>query len=227
MAHPVSYDKDSRPTKVKIWEADKDVQKMAGKYATLEPYQYEQVPQYQYEDMNKYGSASGSGSGSGNGSGSGSGSKTVHDCISYNMYRYDYYQIFPVVFRGRRRDLPENRHVGLWCAPLRGDTHYFFHIEGRAGYFAYECRENYDPMDSGQFEVKCEAGTTSRAITSSELKRIMESVPIDNTSRSFNCQLWVGAALERLQQEGLLTEREVYNGIDNMAEGIMQARHGW
>ncbi|KAI0391531.1 hypothetical protein F5Y17DRAFT_478534 [Xylariaceae sp. FL0594] len=131
----------------------------------------------------------------------------------------------PVVYRNDDCDAAKFRHTGLWCQPVgEKASHYFYHVQGIQGEFQYQCRVDYNPNTSQKLEKVCDAATTLKSITSSELKHIMESVHVAK-DREFSCQHWVGNALEKLVEVGLLTQQQSDDGLDNMLAVVAQARY--
>jgi hypothetical protein len=57
-AYPATYDKDGRADTMKMYATKKEIKKVTPKYETLEPYKYEEVPQYQYADLSGASSSS-------------------------------------------------------------------------------------------------------------------------------------------------------------------------
>ena len=78
-------------------------------------------------------------------------------------------------------------------------------------------------MDSNNFATSVWVGTTHQALTSTELLGQMQACPVANNDLEFNCQLWVGEALNRMQRAGYFTEEEVDIAEDSMVEATLEA----
>ncbi|RSL46722.1 hypothetical protein CEP51_015891 [Fusarium floridanum] len=133
------------------------------------------------------------------------------------------YKIYVAVHKGDPVDFSKFRHTGLWCVPEDGSSHYYFHVKGLTGAFAFERRKNFDPTTSRTFAKKVRVGKTRHPLTSSELSRQMESVDVLNYDAEFNCQQWVDFALRTLYHAGYLTGEQYDTGLNGMIDATMEA----
>lgn len=70
------------------------------------------------------------------------------------------YKIYIAVHKGDPVDFLKFRHAGLWCVPEDGSSHYYFHVKGLTGAFAFERRKNFDPTTSMTFAKKVRVSKT-------------------------------------------------------------------
>ena len=57
-----------------------------------------------------------------------------------------------------------------------------------------------------------------------EVARIMYSVPRDNFDPEYNCHSWISKALDKLANEGFLTEEEADEGATKMIRATLEAK---
>jgi hypothetical protein len=98
------------------------------------------------------------------------------------------------------------------------------HITGPNRLYELEIRDNYDPSTSVTLAKEVSVGRLTRPLTKAQLASIICQTPIDNTISSFNCQTWVGDALERLATAGYLTQKDCNDGVYRMIDVTMEAR---
>jgi hypothetical protein len=92
-----------------------------------------------------------------------------------------------------------------------------------------EARDHYDPNSSTSLKFAGEVvvARLRRAVTKSEIRSILrEGAPTRNRDPEFNCQIWVGDALQVLVNAHLITREERSNGISGMIDVTMEARDG-
>lgn len=76
---------------------------------------------------------------------------------------------------------------------------------------------------SRSFAKEVPVGPLRVPMTRSQIKAFTSSTPLDNSSREFNCQVWVDAALKRLSDEGYLLIEDYSRGVDGMVDATMEA----
>ncbi|KAJ4201205.1 hypothetical protein NW767_006857 [Fusarium falciforme] len=133
------------------------------------------------------------------------------------------YKIYIAVYKGDPMDFSKFRCTGLWCVPEDVSSHYYFHVKGLTGAFAFERRKNFDPTTSRTFAKKVRVGKTQHPMSSSELVRQMESVDVLNHDAEFNCQQWVDFALGTLYHAGYLSGGQYDTGLNGMTDATMEA----
>ncbi len=130
-----------------------------------------------------------------------------------------------IVFSGSPVDAPQYRHTGLLIQDLAQDNttlkRRFLHVTGSAGVFARE-EDSRNPRKSELF-VGAVHLATIRA-SGSSLRNAIWSTPVNNADRGWNCQNYVGDALESCAREGLISEEQIDYAIDGMVDLVQQAR---
>jgi hypothetical protein len=129
-----------------------------------------------------------------------------------------------VVFVGEPLDYQKYRHTALCLRPNNGGTSMIIHIIGPNMSYVLQTRDNYDPSTSRNFAKEVSAGTLRTPMAKTQLASLIYQTPIDNSSREFNCQTWVGDALQRLATAGYITQKDCDGGIDRMVEATMEAK---
>ncbi|KAI3332794.1 hypothetical protein F4824DRAFT_282646 [Ustulina deusta] len=130
-----------------------------------------------------------------------------------------------IVFSGSPVDAPQYRHTGLLIQDLAQDNttlkRRFLHVTGSAGVFARE-EDSRNPRKSELF-VGAVHLATIRA-SGSSLRNAIWSTPVNNADLSWNCQNYVGDALESCAREGLISEEQIDYAIDGMVDLVQQAQ---
>ena len=137
------------------------------------------------------------------------------------------YTLHIVVFRSEPLDYQKFRHTALWLVPEEEDgPQLFCHVTGLTMEFEFEVRRDYDPQSSAKFEKAILVGTTTQALTESEILGELEDTAIMNDDPEFNCQVWVEQALKKLSGAGYITEQEYEDGVNGMIEATLEAADG-
>jgi hypothetical protein len=97
------------------------------------------------------------------------------------------------------------------------------HVTGPNMAYQLQTNDNYDPTKSRKFAKEVPVGNLTTPMTKTQLASILYQTPIDNRSREFNCQTWVGNALQRLATSGYLTRSDCDKGITGMIDATMEA----
>jgi len=90
--------------------------------------------------------------------------------------------------------------------------------------YRLETRDNYDPRRSRSIAKEIAVATLRTPMTKAQVAYLIYKTPIDNSSQEFNCQTWVGEALQRLATAGYITQDDCDNGIDGMVKATMEAQ---
>jgi hypothetical protein len=98
------------------------------------------------------------------------------------------------------------------------------HIVGPNRCYELEIRDNYDPATSVTLAKEVSVGRLTRPLTKAQLTSIICQTPIDNRIESYNCQTWVGDALERLVTTGYLAQKDCDDGVYRMIDVTMERR---
>jgi hypothetical protein len=97
------------------------------------------------------------------------------------------------------------------------------HITGPNRDYRRETRDDNEPTSSSSFAKEVRVGWISTRMTKAQLTGFIHQTPVDNSSLDFDCQKWVGAALQRLAIAGYLTDRECRDGVNGMVDATMEA----
>ena len=74
-----------------------------------------------------------------------------------------------------------------------------------------ETKNNYDPTTSSRLAKEVSVGRLTTPMTKAQLAGFIYQTPVDNSSYEYNCQTWVGDALQRLATAGYITQ-DAYDG---------------
>ncbi|KZF26913.1 hypothetical protein L228DRAFT_243458 [Xylona heveae TC161] len=127
------------------------------------------------------------------------------------------------VYVGTPLDYQKYRHTALCFRPSNREAPMIIHIVGPNMDYQLETRNNYEPTSSRSFAKEVPVGWIRTPMTKAQLAPLIYQTPINNTSREFNCQTWVGDVLRRLVQAGYLTREDCENGIDGMIDATLEA----
>lgn len=128
------------------------------------------------------------------------------------------------VYKSEPLDYQKFRHVALWFEFDNGVDSVIIHIVGPNQGYQLEAREQYDPVKSKLFEKEVKVGWITADLTKSQLIAFVSRTPIDNVSREFNCQMWVGEALKLLAEGGYIQKAEYLSAVDTMIDITMEAK---
>lgn len=132
------------------------------------------------------------------------------------------------VFKGDPIDAYIYRHVGLYLQTFRGDIlvhHQFLETSGATGSFVKQDVPEWDPFQDagscGHVQVAKKLPMTSE--TDRTLRNTIWSTPLKNDDRSWNCQNWVGDALQRCVDASCLTRGQMDCALDRMVDILLEA----
>lgn len=128
------------------------------------------------------------------------------------------------VYKGEPLDWSEYRHTGLHFDFGDGSPFLFVHVEGSAQMFQYSELTSYDPQKSARLVRLVNVGYLLKDASRAQIQHLMRLVPVDNSEKSWNCQHWVGSALERLRDAGRLSSDDCEAGLDGMVTAIAGAQ---
>ena len=99
---------------------------------------------------------------------------------------------------------PEDSHGTVYEAAGDPEAYYFNSIA------------DYDPRETpGHWRsIAVYDGFTEEEMI--QVDRVLRTVPVDNESYNFNCQVWVFEALERLNEEELIPDYEYAEGYETL-----------
>ncbi|KAF3904536.1 hypothetical protein ABW21_db0201221 [Orbilia brochopaga] len=132
-------------------------------------------------------------------------------------------RIYIAVFKGDPIDLTEYRHTAIVLEIDGRETQ--LDVKGGHGFFEYEEQTRSESVrlssslaPSGLIHVANISSSYADAFRS-----IVANTNINNDERAWNCQNFVGEALQRVQRDNLITEEQYLGAIDQMATIILEA----
>ncbi|KXT00466.1 hypothetical protein AC578_1941 [Pseudocercospora eumusae] len=128
-----------------------------------------------------------------------------------------------IVYKGSPLDYTQYRHTALWLRFADGSPSLLAHIIGPLGGFIFEWKQSSKPWETQRYAKTVDVGCLTVAATPTQTVQALQSTPIKNRDREFNCQTWVENALKRLKDAGFLSEEAYSKGVDGMVEAIAEA----
>jgi hypothetical protein len=98
------------------------------------------------------------------------------------------------------------------------------HVTGPNRRYVPEMRDNYDPSTSARFAKEVPVGTLTTTMTKFQLALLMYQTPVNNSSREYNCQTWIGDVLDVLVGRGFMTREAFDSATSAMAAVIVEAK---
>lgn len=132
-------------------------------------------------------------------------------------------QLSIAVYVGEPLDYQKYRHTALCLRPDNGASSMIIHAAGPNMAYQLETKDNYDPTKSRHFAKEVVVGMLRTPMTKAQLASIIYQTPVNNESREFNCQTWVGDALQKLATMQYLTQKDCDDGIARMVDATMEA----
>ncbi|GIZ37781.1 hypothetical protein CKM354_000121700 [Cercospora kikuchii] len=114
------------------------------------------------------------------------------------------------------------RHTALWLE-LADSASQLIEIVGGSENYRFQCRAEADPTLSDTFYRQVRLGNMNVPATLAQVVGTLATVRIRNGDPEYNCQAWVLAALERLEEHGLISSEMREFGTDGMIEAISEA----
>jgi hypothetical protein len=121
-------------------------------------------------------------------------------------------------------DWSEKRHTLLAFTLADGTDPIVIHAAGSPRDYRVEVLENYDPSKSRHVVGNVEVGKLLVQVSKAQLVDFVSQTPVNNTVDDWNCQNWVGDAMERMLNAGWITNRIYHNGLDTMADIVTDAK---
>ena len=128
-----------------------------------------------------------------------------------------------IVYKGSPLDYSQYRHTALWLRFTDGSPSLLVHIVGPPGGFVFESRQSSQPWETQRYAKMIEVGTLTVVATSAQTVQALQSVPINNRDREFNCQTWIEDALKRFKNAGYLSTESYNKGVNHMVDVIAEA----
>ncbi|WEW59037.1 hypothetical protein PRK78_004505 [Emydomyces testavorans] len=136
-------------------------------------------------------------------------------------------KVWILVYVGDPMDYSKYRHTSLYVefdddAENEGTV---FHITGAHGFFKFEERKQYDPSKSIKLRKKVEVGEISAEVPKLAIRSILAATKVRNgiDDGDWNCQNWVGDALQQLVDQSWLSAELRDNAIDQMLDACLEA----
>jgi hypothetical protein len=130
--------------------------------------------------------------------------------------------VYIVIYRGDPVDLMETRHTAFYIEFSDG-TKTLMHATGGHGFFRVEEERNpRDPKYSTRFACLVYVGIV-RSIDKSDFCSCIQTTPVDNTTRGWNCQNWIGDALKRMVLKSWISSTDESNAVSTMVDVVMLA----
>lgn len=133
-------------------------------------------------------------------------------------------RLYIIVHEGEPLDLHETRHTALFVSKDNEREGDILHITGGSPSFSFERRQQEDPTTIKTFVKKIPVEPLVNSPTKGQLVSRIMTTPVKNSDPSWNCQNWVGDALDRLVQGNWITSRTSSDAIGLMADVIIEAR---
>ncbi|PGH33456.1 hypothetical protein GX50_03691 [[Emmonsia] crescens] len=119
-------------------------------------------------------------------------------------------------------DFKSTRHAALFFIQdgnkKGGDM---VHVSGTSRNFVFQIREGYQPETSSNLAGRVHVALLPH--TMEALRAKSQQVPINNAEDEWNCQHWVGEALQKFVGDGLITAEVRAKAVDEMVDIALQA----
>lgn len=132
-------------------------------------------------------------------------------------------RLYIVVFRGDPVDLQKTRHTALFISEGSEEKGDLLHVTGAAGVFMFDRKKQSNPAASRNFLKKIPVTPITKSPTKEQMIVKITGTRVNNSTHSWNCQNWVGEALQRVAQEGWISSQTKSSAIDAMADIIVEA----
>jgi len=133
------------------------------------------------------------------------------------------------VYKGDSYDSPAARHTAL-VLTCDNTTQYKLHVTGGHSFFTFEelslSSDQHITLATPDKDLAADLIPVASNISEADVKRIrfvVSTTRVDNKDRSWNCQNFVGDALRRVKNEGIITREEFDGSLDRMADVILEA----
>ncbi|KAK2812207.1 hypothetical protein FQN50_001565 [Emmonsiellopsis sp. PD_5] len=133
-----------------------------------------------------------------------------------------------LVYAGQPLDYAKFRHTGLYIefdddAKDRGTL---FHITGASGFFTFDSSPGYDPSESKSLRNIINVGELPEGVPKAAVEAIIAATRIHNgiNDADWNCQNWVGDALQQLVAQNWLTATQRETAVNQMVTACFEAK---
>jgi hypothetical protein len=128
-----------------------------------------------------------------------------------------------LIFKGDPLDYQMYRHTSLCLHTDNSSSALIAEVVGPIGEFQFETRQLVNPHESPGLAKSVEVGQLITQITFDQLVDVLRTLPVENSDREFNCQVWVESALRTLRDLGHLASDAYEKGVDGMVDAIAEA----
>lgn len=128
------------------------------------------------------------------------------------------------VFKGEPLDYMEFRHTSLYFKFSDG-TETLAHVKGSHGFFNYEA-ESTDPTKINGLDTQFYVATVPADVNKQQILDACRTTPVRNDPqhKDWNCQNWVGEALQKLVEINCITSQKRKEALDRMTDIILEAK---
>ncbi|EEH41496.1 hypothetical protein PAAG_03059 [Paracoccidioides lutzii Pb01] len=134
-------------------------------------------------------------------------------------------RVWILVYAGDPVDLCKYRHASLFIrfGDELPDCGTLFHITGAQRSFQFEEQPGYNPLKSSKLRNMVEVGDISAQV--SNVRFILATTRVRNgiEDADWNCQNWVGDALQKFVEQRWLRAEQRDVAIDHMVQTCLQA----
>lgn len=127
-----------------------------------------------------------------------------------------------LVYRGPILDYMKYRHTALFFT-FTDESKTLLHIEGSPGDFQFNPLDDYDPDSSTHLVKRINVGEVPDLISQGSNRAVVSRTPLEK-DLGWNCQTWVGDALERMVKSQYLTASERGAALDAMVIVLLEAK---
>ncbi|KKK26881.1 hypothetical protein ARAM_001224 [Aspergillus rambellii] len=133
-------------------------------------------------------------------------------------------KLFILIYKGEPLDYTEYRHTALYFQ-FASQSRSIMHIIGCQGLFQFSNNVNCDPSTLGNLVQVVPVTDIPTSIGEDSIRETVSRTPIRNgrLDLDWNCQNWVGDALNRLVHRGWITVEQRADAIDKMADACLEA----
>ncbi|KAI1939094.1 hypothetical protein LOZ66_003174 [Ophidiomyces ophidiicola] len=126
-----------------------------------------------------------------------------------------------IVWRGfPNNDDKTTRHAALFIREEGAESGDVLHTSGAPQHFVLQAMLGYQPATSDRLTGTVRVAKVSQTLDS--IRAIAETTPINNCENGWNCQNWVGDALNKLVENNVITVSEKSNAIDLMVDILLE-----
>lgn len=132
------------------------------------------------------------------------------------------------VEKGSPLDYQMYRHTALCLRPTdptntSSSSPMLIQASGPKGEYVLETVDNCDPATNSALAKEVHVATIRAPVSKIQLAALLYQVSVRNGDPEFDCQKWVGDALQKLAEAGCIERDECEKGIEGMVEIIMEA----